>query len=239
MKNLLFAFTLSVVCLVSASFAQERSAENLFEFKGVVKAKDAAVFAGTPLFFNNNGKETSVSTDINGEFSVKLAPGNYEVTVRKTLSETFKAFIFIQENGLNPQNVEFVVEPNAVCCGAAAEKPYPKITKLAKPPYPAAARAVRASGVVVVEVKIDRHGKVIEASAVSGHPLLRAASAQAAKQSLFEPSESDEIREAKLTFVFFSPQTEKENIRRYSNSYRVEVFSTYEIILNTIDTKTS
>ncbi len=233
MKNLLFAFTLSVFCLVNPNFAQEKSAEKLFEFKGAVKDKGSAVFAGIPLFFNSGGKETSVSTDINGEFSVNLAPGNYEVTVRKTLSETFKAYIFIQENGLNPQNVEFIIEPNAVCCGASAEKPYPKITKLPKPPYPAAARAVRAIGEVVVEVKIDREGKVVEAKAVSGHPLLRVASAQAAEQSLFEVSESDEIREAKLTFVFLLPQGEKENIKRYSNLYRVEIVSDVVIIDST------
>src|SRR5690606_22356928 len=121
---------------------------------------------------------------------------------RESLSETFKAFIIIQENGLNPNNVEFIVEPNPVCCGTPSEKPYPKITKLPKPPYPAVARVVRATGEVVVEVKIDKEGKVISANAVSGHPLLRAVSVQAARGSLFEQSESDEQREVKLTYVF-------------------------------------
>jgi len=235
MKNFLFAFLLLILCLVSTNFAQEKTVERQYELKGVVKDKDSAVFVGIPLFFKNNGEETFVSTDINGEFSIKLSPGNYEVTVRNTISETFRAYIFIQKNGLNPQNVEFIVETNPICCGTTAEKLYPKIIKLAKPPYPAAARAVRAVGEVVVEVKIDKEGKVISAKAVSGHPLLRTVSVQAANQSLFEESKDDEQRAVKLTYVFIPGQKEKENIKRYSNPYRVEVISVIEIINNTID----
>ena len=63
-----------------------------------------------------------------------------------------------------------------------------KATNLVKPPYPAAARAVRASGAVNVQVTIDESGNVISASAVSGHPLLRAAAVQAARSSKFSPT---------------------------------------------------
>lgn len=229
MKKLLFAFTLLVFCFVGANFAQEKIVENQIEFKGTVKDTNSAVFVGIPLFFKSNGQETFVSTDINGEFSIKLLPGNYEVTVRKTISEKFIAYIFIQENGLNPNNVEFVIETNPICCGTSGEKPYPKIIKSIEPKYPAAARAVRAFGEVVVSVKIDKEGKVVSADIISGHPLLKAVSVQAAKQSLFEASENDE-REAKLTFVFLLSQKEKENLKRYSNSYRIEILHPTEVI---------
>ncbi len=63
-----------------------------------------------------------------------------------------------------------------------------KATNLVQPPYPAAARAVRASGAVNVQVTIDEKGNVISASAVSGHPLLRAAAVSAARQSKFSPT---------------------------------------------------
>ena len=63
-----------------------------------------------------------------------------------------------------------------------------KATNLVKPEYPAAARAVRASGAVNVQVTIDEQGNVISASAVSGHPLLRAAAVQAARASTFSPT---------------------------------------------------
>ena len=78
------------------------------------------------------------------------------------------------------------------------EKPVPKTisggvvngkaTNLVKPPYPAAAKAVRAAGAVNVQVTIDESGNVISASAVSGHPLLRAAAVQAARSSKFSPT---------------------------------------------------
>jgi TonB family protein len=63
-----------------------------------------------------------------------------------------------------------------------------KAANLVKPPYPAAARAVRASGAVNVLVTISESGDVISASAVSGHPLLRAAAVQAARASTFTPT---------------------------------------------------
>lgn len=63
-----------------------------------------------------------------------------------------------------------------------------KATSLPKPPYPPAARAVRASGAVSVQVLIDESGNVVSASAVSGHPLLRAAAVQAARGARFSPT---------------------------------------------------
>jgi len=63
-----------------------------------------------------------------------------------------------------------------------------KATSLPKPPYPAAARAVRASGAVNVQVTINESGSVVSASAVSGHPLLRQAAEQAARGARFAPT---------------------------------------------------
>ncbi|HEY8563728.1 MAG TPA: energy transducer TonB [Pyrinomonadaceae bacterium] len=63
-----------------------------------------------------------------------------------------------------------------------------KATNLVKPAYPAAAKAVRASGAVNVQVTLDEQGNVISASAVSGHPLLRASAVQAARASKFTPT---------------------------------------------------
>jgi hypothetical protein len=63
-----------------------------------------------------------------------------------------------------------------------------KATSLPKPPYPPAARAVRAEGIVSIQVLIDENGDVFSAQAVSGHPLLRAVSAQAACGSKFIPT---------------------------------------------------
>jgi TonB family protein len=58
---------------------------------------------------------------------------------------------------------------------------------LPAPAYPAAASAVRASGTVTVQITVDEEGNVISATAVSGHPLLRAAVVEAAREAKFAP----------------------------------------------------
>lgn len=63
-----------------------------------------------------------------------------------------------------------------------------KAVELPQPGYPPAARAVRASGQVSVMVTVSETGEVIEAVAVSGHPLLRAAATAAARKARFAPT---------------------------------------------------
>jgi TonB family protein len=63
-----------------------------------------------------------------------------------------------------------------------------KALELPKPAYPDIARAAHASGTVVVQVLIDEDGYVIAAHAVSGHPLLQAASVAAALEARFSPT---------------------------------------------------
>jgi TonB family protein len=65
--------------------------------------------------------------------------------------------------------------------------------KQVTPPYPPIARAARAAGKVEVQVTISEKGKVIEAIVISGHPLLRDASLNAAKQWVFKPTELDSV----------------------------------------------
>lgn len=63
-----------------------------------------------------------------------------------------------------------------------------KASSLARPSYPPAARAVRASGAVSVQVLIDENGDIFSAAPVSGHPLLRNAARLAACGSKFMPT---------------------------------------------------
>ncbi|HKX26468.1 MAG TPA: energy transducer TonB [Blastocatellia bacterium] len=60
--------------------------------------------------------------------------------------------------------------------------------KKVQPQYPPIAKSARASGAVQIQVTISEDGRVIEASVVSGHPLLRDAALQAAKQWIFKPT---------------------------------------------------
>ncbi len=66
-----------------------------------------------------------------------------------------------------------------------------KAISLPKPLYPAQARAAHASGVVIVWVQIDETGKVVSASTVTGHILLRSAAIEAAKLARFTPTMLD------------------------------------------------
>jgi Ca-activated chloride channel homolog len=63
-----------------------------------------------------------------------------------------------------------------------------KAINLPRPIYPSAAKSAGAQGKVVVEVTIDEDGKVVEAHAVSGHPLLQQAAVQAARFAKFSPT---------------------------------------------------
>jgi protein TonB len=63
-----------------------------------------------------------------------------------------------------------------------------KAVNLVKPLFSPAAKAVKASGAVNVQVLIDERGNVVSASAVSGHQLLRQSAEQAARASKFTPT---------------------------------------------------
>jgi periplasmic protein TonB len=59
---------------------------------------------------------------------------------------------------------------------------------LPQPVYPDAARRMRTSGTVVVEVVLDETGKVVAANATSGPTILRDAAVQAALKARFSPT---------------------------------------------------
>jgi len=81
-----------------------------------------------------------------------------------------------QVEPLPPQRAcSWWIAPGGVLNGKAISKP--------QPAYPPVAKAARAQGTVTVEIIVDENGKVINAQAVSGHPLLRAAAEAAARQA--------------------------------------------------------
>ena len=83
-----------------------------------------------------------------------------------------------------------------------------KALSLPDPIYPRAGSAVRASGAVTVSVLVDENGSVIEASSVSGHPLLRNAAKEAAFLAKFAPVSINGQRvqvRGVITYVFKAP----------------------------------
>lgn len=77
-------------------------------------------------------------------------------------------------------------------------KPAIRVVKYVHPKYPEAARKQGITGLVRVDVVIDKDGKVIEARAVDGPEVLRAASVEAAKKCRFEKTGTN----AKVVLAF-------------------------------------
>ena len=78
-----------------------------------------------------------------------------------------------------------------------------------QPIYPSIAKQINASGEVQVSIIIGENGRVIEAKAVKGHPVLRAAAEDAARKWVFRPTLLDgkPVKQpGTLTFVFTPPR---------------------------------
>lgn len=97
--------------------------------------------------------------------------------VRVTFGEPETALMKLPE--------DYTVRPPApisagVLNGKAVSKPPPH--------YPADAKAIGASGMVIVQIVVGEDGTVESAQAASGHPLLLAAAVEAAKKAMFKPT---------------------------------------------------
>jgi TonB family protein len=77
------------------------------------------------------------------------------------------------------------------------------------PNYPPIARQINATGEVQVMISIDETGRVVEAKATNGHPVLRMAAEDAARKWVFKPTLLDGSpvkQQGVLTFIFNLPQ---------------------------------
>jgi len=79
-----------------------------------------------------------------------------------------------------PERPRFIRVSGGVLAGKAIRRP--------QPPYPEEARVAGIQGAVVVEVTVGEDGVVLEARAISGHPLLRDAAVEAARGWTFSPT---------------------------------------------------
>ncbi len=158
------------------------------------KTNESSALTKTPLFSNVTSGKYKIEIIKVGyqrrikEFELNCKTVDEILTVSKVLylqkgdvkkitkfgSSTYSGSVEVDYESDKPKSKEAVINSNA--------------SILAKPNYPAAARAVRASGAVNVQVTIDEDGEVIMANAVSGHPLLRQAAERAARESRFTPT---------------------------------------------------
>jgi TonB family protein len=89
----------------------------------------------------------------------------------------------------------------------------PRMLREVQPEYPELARQQHIHGVVIVEVHINRAGRVTEARVVTGHPLLKEAALVAVRQWLYEPFKfAGEPVEAFTTVaISFPPQSKRKS----------------------------
>ncbi len=116
----------------------------------------------------------------------------YKITAGgKSPSEVNNSFTAMVGSGVSVSNGQGVYQGAVQSVPAGVPKQTSggvlngKAVSLPKPAYQPAARAVNAEGAVSVQVLIDEEGNVVSASAVSGHPLLRAAAVEAARRAKF------------------------------------------------------
>lgn len=114
-----------------------------------------------------------------------------------------------------------VTEPTAVAVAGAPKQIkvsggvlQGSATKRVQPNYPPIAKAAQAQGAVNVQISINEAGEVTDAQVVSGHPLLRDAAIEAARQWTFKPTELEGKAvkvQGVLTFNFTLAANKEEN----------------------------
>jgi TonB family protein len=110
----------------------------------------------------------------------------FTVTVRFTLEDGGKARM-LEKFAAGAVKAEGAIEP-------------PKLVKETKPVYPEAARAAGVQGVVILSVRADETGKVIDTMVLRSIPLLDQAAIDAVKQWVYEPM----IKDGKAVSVVFT-----------------------------------
>jgi periplasmic protein TonB len=79
-----------------------------------------------------------------------------------------------------------------------------RVLRRVQPPYPAIAKAARIQGQVQIQIGISETGGVTDVTLLSGHPLLRDAALQAAKQWTFIPTELNGQRVRAIGLLTFN-----------------------------------
>lgn len=102
------------------------------------------------------------------------------------------------------------------------------IAAVAPTTYPAIARAANARGEVIIAVQVDSEGNVLSAKLLSGHPLLKSVSEEAARAWKFSSrKESTKERRVQLTFDYRTvdkgPNPKNEFTTIFWPPYKVEM----------------
>lgn len=98
---------------------------------------------------------------------------------------TFLSLFFSLQTAV-AQNIEYQSDKSII--DLPNKTSFGKPLKLPKPPFPSCKCKYSKNEKVSVQIEIDEQGNIIFAKAISGHPVLRAASETAARNSKFSPT---------------------------------------------------
>lgn len=182
-----------------------------FEIAGSVRSSDGFSIPYARVVFDRSGSKSEVRTDINGEFKITLFHGNYLISVDGGTRSTQLQV----GTGMPDTPVDLIIDASDL---RDETRDYPVVERTELPAFPPAALAVRANGIVKVEARVSKAGKVIAARYTEGHPLLRAASVQAVRRWTFHPGSSE--RTIIVSFVFLPGPEVKKRTRLQENPYR-------------------
>lgn len=118
-------------------------------------------------------------------------------------------------------------------CLAVGQAAFPLVVSYNNPGYPAAARAVRASGLVIVSAVVDEDGRVISATATAGHTLLKKASEVAASRWIFSAVPGTHY--LSLRFEYAKPVKGNRELATVVGPYAVRLRPRYLEEINTTD----
>jgi TonB family protein len=236
LRNLAFATAILSVCasFVAAQDAVKTLNGGVLNGKAVSLPKPAypdlarkARVEGTvrvEVIIDENGNVESAAaikeTEADNEFAVEMADARAALrsaaevaALESKFSPTLLGGVPVKVKGTIVYNFVAKAAPEASGKGAINGGILNgRATELPKAEYPAAALAVRAQGSVVVNVMIDEGGNVIQATAVSGHPLLQASAVTAARKARFVPTmlSGQPVRvSGMLTYAFVLPEKDQ------------------------------
>ncbi len=214
-KNIFFAFAILICCSFSSSsvFSQEKcdSRFDVYEFKEsgdsenfpvenynvkLVNAKTnktvKTIKFGEKVIVKNVSKEdfvVTISKDGFQKTEIEFSPDCSLADAQNTSSQ----IVFLWKGDSKKTFKPYSKFPTGAQFGVVQKDSDSKeevlnsgAIVLGKPKYPRAAKAVRASGKIEVQVLINELGNVVTAKAISGHPLLQSAAIEAAKESKFK-----------------------------------------------------
>jgi TonB family protein len=176
--------------------------ENDTQFQSVRRLSDLPQLLQDPSSVKGSDEGKKLSVVMLPQIKLNGAPQFYYAKSAAPLSPPK---IAAAENSNEPPPPPTPAPPPRVSKGVLTGEVVTKV----QPTYPSIAKQINAAGEVQVAILINENGRVIEAKAIKGHPVLRASAEDAARKWIFKPTLLDgkPVKQpGTLTFVFTAPR---------------------------------